>query len=107
MGQYILGVDNGNTVSKAALFDLHGKEIANASCKVDTEYPHAGWTERSMETLWQGTACAIHELIDQIGYPIRGNCWCWVYRAWQWPLFAGQTRPAAAKRNPIDGYACC
>ncbi len=67
MSQYILGIDNGNTVSKAALFDLHGKEIANASCKVDTEYPHAGWTERSMETLWQSTACAIHDLLTNSG----------------------------------------
>jgi L-xylulokinase len=31
MGQYLLGIDNGSTVSKAALFDLHGKEIAVAS----------------------------------------------------------------------------
>lgn len=67
MGQYILGVDNGNTVSKAALFDLNGKEIANASCKVDTEYPHAGWTERNMETLWESTACAINDLLIKSG----------------------------------------
>src|SRR5512133_654077 len=67
MGQYILGIDSGNTISKAALFDLHGKEIACASCKVDTEYPHSGWTERSMETLWQSTACAIHDLLIKSG----------------------------------------
>jgi len=30
MGQYLLGIDNGSTVSKAALFDLSGKEIAIA-----------------------------------------------------------------------------
>jgi L-xylulokinase len=63
MGQYLLGIDNGSTVSKAALFDLHGKEIAVASCKADTEYPHPGWTERSMEMLWQSTACAIREVL--------------------------------------------
>ena len=56
MAQYLLGIDNGSTVSKAALFDLHGKEIAVASCKADTEYPHPGWTERDMEMLWQSTA---------------------------------------------------
>lgn len=63
MGQYLLGIDNGSTVSKAALFDLKGKEIAVASCKADTEYPHPGWTERSMEMLWQSTACAIREVL--------------------------------------------
>jgi L-xylulokinase len=63
MGKYLLGIDNGSTVSKAALFDLRGKEIAVASCKADTEYPHPGWTERDMEMLWQSTASAIREVI--------------------------------------------
>jgi L-xylulokinase len=63
MGQYLLGIDNGNTVSKAALFDVHGKEIAVASCKVETVYPHPGWTERDMEMLWQSTAQAIREVL--------------------------------------------
>jgi L-xylulokinase len=63
MGQYLLGIDNGSTVSKAALFNLKGKEIAVASCKADTEYPHPGWTERDMEMLWQSTASAIREVL--------------------------------------------
>ena len=67
MGQYILGIDNGNTVSKAALFDVHGKEIAIASCKVDTKFPHPGWTERSMDMLWQSTASAIREVLVKSG----------------------------------------
>ncbi len=33
MAEYLLGVDNGNTVSKAALFDLDGREIQVASRK--------------------------------------------------------------------------
>ncbi len=67
MSQYLLGIDNGSTVSKAALFDLHGKEIAVASCKADTEYPHPGWTEREMEMLWQSTASAIREVLAKSG----------------------------------------
>src|SRR5512140_1001330 len=67
MGQYLLGIDNGSTVSKAALFDVHGKEIAVASCKADTEYPHPGWTERGMEMLWQSTASAIREVLAKSG----------------------------------------
>lgn len=67
MAQYLLGIDNGSTVSKAALFDFHGKEIAVASCKADTEYPHPGWTERDMEMLWQSTASAICEVIARSG----------------------------------------
>ena len=67
MAQYLLGIDNGSTVSKAALFDLHGKEIAVASCKAETEYPHPGWTERDMEILWQSTASAIREVLAKSG----------------------------------------
>jgi L-xylulokinase len=67
MGQYFLGIDNGSTVAKAALFDLHGKEIAIASCKVDTEYPHPGWTELDMEKLWRSTASAIREALAKSG----------------------------------------
>jgi L-xylulokinase len=67
MGKYLLGIDNGSTVSKAALFDFHGKEIAVASCKADTEYPHSGWTERGMEMLWQSTACAVQDVLSKSG----------------------------------------
>jgi L-xylulokinase len=67
MGQFFLGIDNGNTVSKAALFDVQGKEIAIAGCKVDTEYPHPGWTERDMEMLWKSTVSAIGEVLAKSG----------------------------------------
>ena len=67
MSKYLLGIDNGSTVSKAALFDLRGKEIAVASCAADTEYPHPGWTERDMEMLWQSTATAIREVLAKSG----------------------------------------
>lgn len=67
MGRYLLGIDNGSTVSKAALFDLKGQEIAVASCAADTEYPHPGWTERDMDLLWQSTATAVREVLARSG----------------------------------------
>ncbi len=63
MGKYLLGLDNGNTVSKVAIFDLSGKELEVAACNVETEYPKPGWTERSMAGLWQGVVSAIREAI--------------------------------------------
>jgi len=54
-------------VSKAAVYDLKGREIAVASCAADTEYPHPGWTERDMEVLWQSTASAIREVLAKAG----------------------------------------
>jgi len=67
MGKYLLGIDNGSTVSKAALFDLLGREIAVASCKSETEYPHPGWTERGMDMMWYSTTCAIREVLEKSG----------------------------------------
>ena len=65
MEKYLLGIDSGSTVTKAALFDLRGKEIAVASCQSNTDYPHPGWTERDMETLWQNTATAIRAVVSK------------------------------------------
>ena len=67
MTEYLLGVDDGSTVSKAAIFDLEGHEIQVASRKIEPDYPHPGWTERSMDVLWQGTAEAIREAITASG----------------------------------------
>jgi L-xylulokinase len=64
---YLLGIDNGSTVSKAALFDLEGNEVAVASASAETFYPHPGWTERSMDSLWQTTAQAIRAVLAQSG----------------------------------------
>src|SRR5512139_3546644 len=67
MRQYLLGIDNGSTVSKAALFDLTGKEVTVASCKAETDYPHPGWTELDMEKLWQSTTTAIRAVVAKSG----------------------------------------
>ncbi len=67
MSKYLLGLDNGNTVSKVAIFDLNGKEIEVASCNMPTEYPQDGWTERSMHGLWQGASQAIQEVLNKSG----------------------------------------
>lgn len=71
MGKYLLGIDNGSTVSKAALFDLNGKEIAIASSPAETMYPHPGWTERDMEALWQSTAQAIRGVLAKANIDSR------------------------------------
>lgn len=67
MAEYLLGIDNGSTVSKAAIFDLEGHEVQVASRKIEPDYPHRGWTERSMHLLWQRTAEAIREAITASG----------------------------------------
>jgi L-xylulokinase len=67
MSEYLIGIDNGNTISKAAIFDPEGREIQVASRKVESAYPRQGWTERSMDELWQRTAEAVKEALSKSG----------------------------------------
>ena len=67
MSKYLLGTDNGSTVSKAAIFTLDGREIAVASRKTETMKREPGWSERDIDKVWQGTAEAIKEVITKSG----------------------------------------
>ena len=61
--QYLLGIDCGSTVVKAALFDVNGKEQAVASRKVEHIYLHPGWTENNMDDLWKSICEVIREVL--------------------------------------------
>lgn len=63
MPEYLLGIDNGGTVSKAALFTASGREVAVASRKVQVLEPQPGWSERDMDGIWRATAAAIREVL--------------------------------------------
>jgi L-xylulokinase len=67
MTDYLLGIDNGATVSKVVIFDLHGHAIQVASEQTAALYPQPGWVERSTEQLWQSTAAAIRAAISAAG----------------------------------------
>jgi len=67
MAKYLLGTDNGGTVSKAGLFTLDGKEVAVAARHSDLLTPKAGFVERDMAVMWDGTAAAIKEVIKTSG----------------------------------------
>ncbi len=40
-----MGIDNGLTLSKAAIFDLEGRTIGVASRKIEVQYPKPGYTQ--------------------------------------------------------------
>ncbi len=63
--KYLMGVDNGGTFSKAALFDEEGNQVSVASVSTTTITPKAGYTERDMEELWEGNAKAIKTCIEK------------------------------------------
>lgn len=110
MKQYAIGLDNGGTVIKAALFDVQGHEICVASRKTPVYSPKPGYIERDMEQLWDANCECIAQVIrdsgvdaDQIigiavcghgkglylwddGKPVRGGIVSTDNRAWRYPL---------------------
>ncbi|MBW8017591.1 MAG: carbohydrate kinase [Planctomycetes bacterium] len=67
MAKYLLGIDNGGTVSKAAVFTLDGQEIAVASRDSELITPRAGFVERDAALMWDKTAEAISEVVTKSG----------------------------------------
>lgn len=62
--RYLMGIDNGGTFSKAALFDENGNQIAVASVPTVTITPRPGYTERDMDELWEVNAAAIRKVVE-------------------------------------------
>ena len=67
MQPYFLGIDNGGTMSKAAVFAADGRELAVAARPVQILSAHPGWSERDMDAMWRGTAEAIREALEKSG----------------------------------------
>ena len=65
--KYLIGIDNGGTMSKAAVYDLNGREVAVAGAKTEMFIPQPGFTERDMQELWQANVQAIREAISLAG----------------------------------------
>ncbi len=63
MAAYLLGIDNGGTVTKAAIYDTDGNEVAVAGLKSETLFPQPTHIERDMEALWAATVQVIGESI--------------------------------------------
>lgn len=67
MARYLIGIDNGGTMSKAAVFSSDGRELAAAGRNVEIISKHSGWSERDMEAMWRGTVEAIREAVAVAG----------------------------------------
>ena len=65
--KYFLGLDNGGTTTKAALYDRTGREIGVASCETRMLTPGPGFTERDMEEMWQANCRVIRDVLEKTG----------------------------------------
>lgn len=67
MRQYLLGIDNGGTVTKACVFDSHGTEVAAASKKLPILTPAPGYTERDLNEVWRANCEVIRQALRKSG----------------------------------------
>ena len=65
--RYLLGVDAGQTVTKAVLFDGAGYAVAGARADTRVSSPHPRWQERDMIEAWRQTAAAIAACLRSAG----------------------------------------
>jgi len=61
--RYLLGIDNGGTVTKAGIYDLAGTEIAVSAVKTEMHFPKPGHAEKDVDALWAANARVISEVV--------------------------------------------
>ena len=71
MDEYVIGIDNGGTATKAAVFDLKGRQIASAGRQTEIITPKPGYTERDMEELWKTNCECIRAAVEKSGIEPR------------------------------------
>ena len=65
--RYYLGLDNGGTNTKAALFTPDGTQIAVESVATAALTPAPGFVERDMEEMWRTNCRVIREAVERSG----------------------------------------
>ena len=64
---YLLGIDAGNTVIKAVLFDLEGRQVALRALQGRSSGRDPGHVERDLDELWANASAAIDGCIADSG----------------------------------------
>ncbi|MFH5776586.1 FGGY-family carbohydrate kinase [Paracoccus sp. NGMCC 1.201697] len=65
--RYLLGLDAGNTVIKAVLFDLTGQQVAMSAMDGQSSRPAPGFVERDLDELWSNARKVIRDCLHQSG----------------------------------------
>lgn len=69
--KYLVGIDNGGTYVKTAVFDEWGRQAAVAREPVVNRAPRPGYAERDMEELWMANARTVRDAIAESGIDPR------------------------------------
>lgn len=68
---YFIGLDNGGTATKAALFDRNGKEICVCGVSTAAITPKPGFVERDMKEMWEANCGVIRGVLERSGVDPR------------------------------------
>ncbi len=61
----LMGIDNGGTVTKAALYDTVGREIAVCAQKTEMLFPRPGHAEKNVHDLWAANVRVISDVMKK------------------------------------------
>ena len=83
---YLLGIDNGGSDIKCAVYDLNGKELAISRTQIPMNIPEAGFTERDVENVWEANVKVIKAVLKKAEIPgeavvaigVTGYGFCWM-----------------------------
>lgn len=67
IGKFILGIDSGNTITKAAIFNENGTLLSIAHCHVEHIQSKQRFVERDMNMHWRMSRRAIRQAIHESG----------------------------------------
>lgn len=65
--KYLVGIDNGGTYVKTAVFDTQGRQLSVSREQVRNLVPRPGFAERDLEELWQANAKTVLDSIRKSG----------------------------------------
>lgn len=62
---YFIGIDNGGSAIKAAVFNENGRELSVSQVQIPMDHPNPGWTERDPHAVWRGNCQVIRDAIGK------------------------------------------
>lgn len=64
---YVIGIDQGTSSTKALLLDREGRVVAQTSRPIETDHPHSGWVEQDPAKIVENVAACLPALLEQAG----------------------------------------
>ena len=65
--KYFIGLDNGGTATKAAMFDSQGRQIGSCSMATAILTPRPEFVERDMEEMWAANCAVVKGVLEKTG----------------------------------------